>query len=477
MSFAAFAGAEGYLLLLLLLLLTRKGGEGMDVRLVCDAGVERHEIEELPQLLERRDAVVWVDIPVCDQQAVNVLSGVFGFHPIAVKDCVERNHVSKVHIYPDYVFSVLHAPKIGKRGHVHYVELDQFVGPNYLVTVHGPLNPAVAPEVAFLDTNAMVRRLEKKQLRMGSPFELSYGIVSAMIRRESDLIADLAKESGLLEQRVMLGEDLEDPEAFLEELFQAWYVLLAVRTMATHSSATYGRMARLVRFLPDAAPPLFADIADQFEVIKTMADGQREFLHGVIEFYQTRTSTHLTIAAEKSASTGVQQNEDMRKITAWVAIVAVPTAVTGFFGQNVPYPGFETTWRLHSLNADHHHLRLAFSSSSSSAKDGCDDGASPLRPAGAERDHPERSEDRETQPERKSGVKEIRCQFIILAGGNPVSVHHSCPERRKSGVSSSFLPEKEEIRCQFITEEEIRCQFIILAREEIRCQFIILARE
>jgi hypothetical protein len=134
-----------------------------------------------------------------------------------------------------------------------------------------------------------------------------------MIRREADLIADLAKESGLLEQRVMLGEDLEDPEAFLEELFQAWYVLLAVRTMATHSSATYGRMARLVRFLPDAAPPLFADIADQFEVIKTMADGQREFLHGVIEFYQTRTSTHLTIAARTSIDR-VQQKRGMRRI-------------------------------------------------------------------------------------------------------------------------------------------------------------------
>jgi hypothetical protein len=43
---------------------------------------------------------------------------------------------------------------------------------------------------------------------MASPFELSYGIVSAMIRREADLIADFAKESGLLEQRVMLGEEL-----------------------------------------------------------------------------------------------------------------------------------------------------------------------------------------------------------------------------------------------------------------------------
>ncbi len=312
----------------------------MDVRLVCDAGVERHEVEELPQLLERRDAVVWVDISVCDREAVEVLSGVFGFHQIAVRDCVERNHVSKVHVYPDYVFSVLHAPKVGKHGHVHYVELDQFVGKNYLVTVHGPLNPAVAPEAAFLDTDAVLRRIEGKHQRLGSPFELSHAIVSAMIRRESDLVATFAKESGLLEQRVMLGQDREDPEAFLEELFQAWYVLLAIRTIAVHSSATYGRMARLVRFLPDGAPALFADIADQFEVIKTMADGQREFLHGVIEFYQTRTSTHMTIAAEKSASTGVRQNEDMRRITAWVAIVAVPTAVTGFFGQNVPYPGF-----------------------------------------------------------------------------------------------------------------------------------------
>jgi magnesium transporter len=71
-----------------------------------------------------------------------------------------------------------------------------------------------------------------------------------------------------------------------------------------------------------------------------MADGQRDFVHGVIEFYQTRTSTHLTIAAENLANLAVQQNDDMRRITAWVAIIAIPTAVTGFFGMNVAYPGF-----------------------------------------------------------------------------------------------------------------------------------------
>ncbi len=311
--------------------------------LVCDSGVERHSVEDLPQLLERDDALVWVDIPYCDPVAVETLVNVFGFHPIAVRDCVDRNHVSKVHAYPDHVFTVLHAPELGQRGHVHYVELDQFIGKNYLVTVHGPLNPAVKPEVAFLDTDSVLRRIEQKHLHISSPFELSHWIVSAMIRRESYLVANLAKESGQLEQRVMLGEDMEDPEEFLEELFQAWYELLAVRTMAIHSSTTYGRMARLDRFLPETVPSLLADIADQFEVIKSMADGQREFLHGVIEFYQTRTSTHMTLAAEKTASTAIKQNHDMRRISAWVAIFAVPTAVTGFFGQNVPYPGFQST--------------------------------------------------------------------------------------------------------------------------------------
>jgi Mg2+ and Co2+ transporter CorA len=312
----------------------------MNVLVIGDGGAERHDAEDLPRLLKQEDALVWVDVPVGDPSAHHVLSDVFGFHSIAVRDCVERNHVSKFHVYADYVFTVLHTPHVGRRGHVHYVELDQFVGRNFLVTIHGPLNPAVDPEVALMDTRTVLRRIERGTLVPGSPFELSYAIVSALIRREIDLVATLAQESGRLEQRVMLSEERNDPEAFLEELFQIWYELLAVRTMAVHSGATYARMAKRARDVPDTAPPLFSDIADQFELVKSMADGQREFLHGVIEFYQTRTSTQTTIAAEKLASAGVQQNDDMRKITAWVAIVAVPTAVTGFFGQNVPYPGF-----------------------------------------------------------------------------------------------------------------------------------------
>ena len=312
----------------------------MDVQVIDRQGIERHDVEELPLLLKREDALVWVDIPSCDPTSRDVLVEQFGFHWLAVRDCIERNHVSKFHVYADYLFVVLHAPKVGRRGHVHYVELDQFIGRNFLVTVHGPLNPTVDPAVALVDTAAVLQRIEDGRLVPQSPFDLSHAIVAAMIRREVDLVAALAQQSGRLEQRVMLEEERDDPESFIEELFQIWYELLAVRTMAVHSTATYTGMTKRARTLPETGAPLLADTAEQFELVKTMADGQREFLHGVIECYQTRISTHTTIAAEKVASVSVRQNDDMRRISAWVAIVAVPTAVTGFFGQNVPYPGF-----------------------------------------------------------------------------------------------------------------------------------------
>jgi len=312
----------------------------VEVYLVSEFGVKPCPAEDLKGLLGRPDVLVWVDIPRCDGRTAMVLSETFGFHDIAIRDCLERNHMSKIHVYDDHVFTVLHAPEIGSRGHVHYVELDQFLGPNYLVTVHGPLNPVVDPGVAFLDTDQVRKRIDNGRLHPRSPFELSSAIVSALTRREIDLIAGLAKQSGDLERRLMLGEVAADPEPFLEELFKAWYELLAIRTIAVHSAATYDRMAKLVRSLPETERPLVADVADRFHQVASMADGQREFLHGVIEFFQTRTSTHMTIAAEHLSGTSVQQNDDMRRITAWVAIVAVPTAVTGFFGQNVPYPGF-----------------------------------------------------------------------------------------------------------------------------------------
>src|SRR5262245_3762618 len=113
---------------------------------------------------------------------------------MAVQDCVERNRVPKMHAYADHVFVVLHTPERGERGHVHYVELDQFVGRNYLVTVHGPLNPAVDPEAALRETRAVLGRIRTGRLRPATPFALSYAIVSAMARSQEAFVETLTSE-------------------------------------------------------------------------------------------------------------------------------------------------------------------------------------------------------------------------------------------------------------------------------------------
>jgi magnesium transporter len=292
----------------------------MDVHVVTDTGVEQHPAGDLRALLDHKEGLVWVDIPTCDEEAIRVLSEVFGFHPLAIRDCVERNHVPKMHAYPDHVFVILHTPQRGTGGHVHYIELDQFVGPGYLVTVHGPLNPAVNPEVALRETRAVLGRIQAGRLRPASSFELSYAIVSAMTRDKEAFVGTLAREVGLLEQRVMQS-GVGDPERFLEELFRARHGLIAVRTMATLSREVYGRMAALTRFVPVHGQALVADLVDQFDRVRGVADGQREFLQGVIEFYQTRTDTKMTIAAERLAV---------------IAAVTLPiTALSSVYGMNL----------------------------------------------------------------------------------------------------------------------------------------------
>jgi magnesium transporter len=292
----------------------------MDVRFVSDEGIEQHSAEQLAGLLARDDGFVWVDIPVCDEEAARVLSEVFGFHPLAIRACIERNAVPKVRAYRDHVFVILHAPELGKGGHVHYVELDQFVGPRYLVTVHGPVNPAVTPEAALRETRAVLARVEAGRLRPTSPFELSYAVVSALAQGQEAFVETVTREVWPLEQRVTSGH-LGNPEEFLEELFGARHALLAVSNMATLGHQIYGRMSALGRFVPTDGQPLVADIEDQFARVNGVADGQVRYLEGVIEFYKARTDTKVTIAAERLAL---------------IAVLTLPiTALSSVYGMNI----------------------------------------------------------------------------------------------------------------------------------------------
>ena len=311
----------------------------MDVRLVTEQGVEDRPPEELASLLRRETGLVWVDIPGCDDDGARLLSDVFGFHPLAIRDCVERNRVPKVHGYGDHVLVVLHAPERGQRGHVHYIELDQMIGRNYLVTVHGPINPAVDPAVALRETQAVHARIVAGRFRPSSAFELSHAIVSALTRHQEAYVEATTRDVWQLEQRVT-GGDVGDPETFLQELFRARHGLLAVRTMAALGGAIYGRMAGLTR-IPAGGERLARDIIDQFERVRSVADSEKEYLQGVIEFYQTFLTINAALVGQaqnvevqRLTEASYSQNEEIKKISAWAAIFFAPTLIGTIYGMN-----------------------------------------------------------------------------------------------------------------------------------------------
>ena len=284
-------------------------------------GVEACSVEQLPDLLTRADGFVWVDVPVFDEASERRLAETFGFHDLTLRACRERNHVPATHAYPGYLFVVLHAPETGGAGHVHLLEIDQFVGDRYLVTVHGPLNPEVPAEHALTETRAALRRVEEGRLRPATPADLSYAIVSALARRQWSAVTAVAEKVAGLEQRVMV-DDFRHPEVLLEELFLVRHELLTVRTMAAQSHEIYGRLVALTgRGVNPEAKSLLEDLGDQFERVRSLSDGEKEFLFGVIDLYQTRVATRMTVAVERLAV---------------LAAVTLPvTAVASVYGMNV----------------------------------------------------------------------------------------------------------------------------------------------
>jgi Mg2+ and Co2+ transporter CorA len=311
----------------------------MDVRLITSQGIEDRPSDELPMLLAGDAGLIWVDIPRCDEAEARTLLDVFRFHSLAVRDCVERNRVAKVHGYGDHVLVVLHAPERGRRGHVHYVELDQIIGRNYLVTVHGPLNPAVDPEVALRETRAVHARIAAGRFRPASAFDLSHAIVSALTRHQEAYVETMTRDVWQLEQRVT-GGDVGDPEAFLNDMYRARHGLLTVRTMAALSGAIYGRMAALTR-IPPGGEMLVADIIDQFERVRSVADSEKEYLQGVIEFYQTVLTINAALVGQaqnievkRLTEASYAQNEEIKKISAWAAIFFAPTLIGTIYGMN-----------------------------------------------------------------------------------------------------------------------------------------------
>ena len=289
----------------------------MEVRLIDHDGIR--PCGPVDGLEPPADGFFWVDVMEWDVRTEEFLRRL-GCHEMELEACRTRNHVPTVHGYADHVFITTQSPLLGQAGHVHLLELDQIIGRFYVVTVHGPLNPVVDPHEAMVETDAVRLRVESGRFRPATPFELSFAVTSQVARRQRGLINLVAEKLPGLEQYVMESQ-LTNPEELLERMFLIRHELITARTMAAQCCDVWARLAGLSHLPDESARGYFRDLADQFERVRSIADGESHFLFGVIELYQTKVNTKMTVAMERLAV---------------IAAVTLPiTAVASIEGMNM----------------------------------------------------------------------------------------------------------------------------------------------
>ncbi|MFD3552424.1 magnesium/cobalt transporter CorA [Streptomyces goshikiensis] len=270
------------------------------------------------------DAFLWIGMHEPTEKEFEHVSQEFGLHPLAVEDALTAHQRPKLEVYDDSLFVVLKPVTYDEdRDTVTAGELMVFIGDSFVVTVrHG--------EGAAL--SAVRQRLEHEPnvLRHG-PTAVLYAVSDAVVDHYIDVAAELQADLEELEAEVF-APNAADTKNTAARIYAFKRQVLEFRRATTPLLLPMDRLAfGDVPFVHDHARPFFRDVADHL----TKAN---EYIEGLDRLLSDALAAHL-------AQMGVRQNDDMRKISAWAAMAAVPTMVAGIYGMNFDHmPELRQTW-------------------------------------------------------------------------------------------------------------------------------------
>lgn len=263
-----------------------------------------------------RTAFVWIGLHEPDQHQMEAVAAVYGLHPLAVEDAVHAHQRPKVERYDDTLFLVLKTVKYLPHESVHLAheivetgEIMVFVGADFVVTVRHGEHTGLAEVRSCLES-------EPALLALG-PYSVMHAVADHVVDTYRWVAEAMECDIDAIE------EDTFSPHTKTE--IEPIYLL----------KREVVEMRRAVAPLTEALAKLHTDYRDLLskEILRYMRDVQdhQGLAADRIASYDEMLSS-LVLAA--SAKVDMQQNTDMRKISAWVAIAAVPTMIAGIYGMN-----------------------------------------------------------------------------------------------------------------------------------------------
>ena len=276
------------------------------------------DVERISDHLATPGAVVWVDLLQPDAADMAVLQTEMGLHDLAIEDALHAHQRPKLDRYADHLFLASYAA-LQDAGEVQRLEVAAFITPNAFVTVRKDPRMSLHPVLTRWDVH------EAKLGRSGVGF-LVHGLVDVLVDGYVDVAHDLDDQTDLLEDQLFLGARPGD------DLQQRTF---ALRSCVTDLRRVVVPMREVVATMRRGDLPIADEHLDPY--LRDVDDHVVRVLDEV-EAMRDQLATALDTLL---AMQGQRLNQTLFRLTAWAAILAVTTAITGYFGQNVPYPGSE----------------------------------------------------------------------------------------------------------------------------------------
>jgi magnesium transporter len=270
------------------------------------------------------NGLTWIHLDSPTLEEAELLQQRFGWHPLDLEDVMSRRQRPKIDEYTDegYLFVVLHFPVYDKTiQRLNAAELDTFIGQDYLVTL---------PTVELLPVTRLFRRVEedaelREQLFSRGSGYLFYHVLDDLFDYCFPILDKIGHKLDSLEDDIFEGRSDE----VVRDISNAKQEIISFRKIIKPERSTLRLLERQVeRFLPEELENYFDDLVDASERIWDLLDNYKE----VVEALEDTNESAINH----------RQNDILRVLTV-VSVILLPlTLITGIFGMNVHFPGFET---------------------------------------------------------------------------------------------------------------------------------------
>ncbi|MFC4007351.1 magnesium transporter CorA family protein [Nonomuraea purpurea] len=296
----------------------------MHTRLYRNGVLEKEgfPIEDVSDYVGDPENTVWFDLCSPTPGDLGVIGEELGLHELAVEDVLNDHQRPKVDVYDNHLFITVYGVHFDE-GRLDPVEVNIFVTKNALVTVR---------QSDHFDIREVTRRWDGASRLAGHGVTfLLHGLLDYVVDSQFDLVQDLdaraeAMEESLFEDQVRDGRQLQ------REMYELRKNTTKLRKITMPMREVLGTLLRRDQDLvaDRVMAPYYEDVYDHVLRVTEWVESIRDMLANVRE--------------TRLAQQGFRLNEIMKRVTSWAAIIAVPTMITGFYGQNVPYPGEGQAW-------------------------------------------------------------------------------------------------------------------------------------